>query len=41
MRRRSPGHEPVVLAAARVATGPVFGVIVAVTVVSARRAMPR
>jgi hypothetical protein len=34
-------NQPVVLAAAHVATGPVFGVIVAVTVVFARRAMPR
>jgi hypothetical protein len=34
-------NEPVVLAAAHVATGPVFAVIVGVTVVFARRAMPR
>ncbi len=34
-------NAPVVLAAAHVATGPVFAAIVAVTVVFARRAMPR
>jgi Protein of unknown function (DUF3159) len=34
-------NEPVVLAAAHIATGPVFAAIVAVTVVFARRAMPR
>jgi Protein of unknown function (DUF3159) len=34
------GNDPVVLAAAHIATGPVFAVIVAVTIVLARRAMP-
>lgn len=34
-------NQPAVLAAAHAATGPVFAVIVAVTVVFARRAMPR
>jgi hypothetical protein len=34
------GNEPVALAAAHIATGPVFAVIVAVTIVLARRAMP-
>lgn len=34
------GNDPVVLAAAHIATGPVFAVIVAVTIVFARRAMP-
>jgi hypothetical protein len=34
------GNDPVVLAVAHIATGPVFAVIAAVTVVLARRAMP-
>jgi hypothetical protein len=34
------GNDPVVLAAAHIATGPVFAVIVTVTIVLARRAMP-
>jgi hypothetical protein len=34
------GNDPVVLAAAHIATGPVFAIIAAVTVVLARRAMP-
>ncbi|MGH3249956.1 MAG: DUF3159 domain-containing protein [Trebonia sp.] len=34
------GNAPVVLATAHIATGPVFAVIVAVTIVLARRAMP-
>jgi hypothetical protein len=34
-------NQPAVLAAAHAATGPVFAVIVSVTVVFARRAMPR
>ena len=34
------GNNPVVLAAAHIATGPVFAVIAAVTIVLARRAMP-
>jgi hypothetical protein len=34
------GNDPVVLAAAHIATGPVFAVIVAVTILLARRAMP-
>ena len=33
------GNDPVVLAAAHIATGPVFAVIVAVTIVLARRAI--
>lgn len=33
--------DPLVLAAVHVATGPVFAVLVAITVVSARRARPR
>jgi hypothetical protein len=34
------GNDPVVLAAAHIATGPVFAVLVAVTILLARRAMP-
>jgi hypothetical protein len=34
------GNDPVVLAAAHIATGPVFAALVAATIVLARRAMP-